>query len=58
MCVIFNKRFATNNGLDKYIQEKHMELSCKHFGKMFRNRKEVDNHMKVEELEMAEDFKD
>ena len=45
LCVTCNQRFASNNGLEKHIEEKHTELWCDICGKLFRNRREVNNHM-------------
>ena len=37
--------FAMKNELTNHIQEQHTELWWNYSGKIFRNRKEVDNHM-------------
>ena len=39
------KPVCNKNGLREHIQEKHTELWQNYCDKMFRNRKEVDNHM-------------
>ena len=45
VCVTCNQTFLLKNWLKTYIQEEHTQLWCNYCGKMFKNRKEVDNHM-------------
>ena len=44
-CEKYNQIFATKYWLKKHNQEEHTELWWNYCGKMFRSRKEVDNHM-------------
>ena len=53
LCVTCNQRFSSSNGLEKHMEEKHMELWCDICGKLFRNRREFTNHMdQCEQLSM------
>ena len=45
VCVACNQTFAIKNGLKNHIQEEHNEVWWNYCGKMFRNWKEVINHM-------------
>ena len=45
VCVTFNQPLALKMGVKKIIKEAHTELCWNYCGKMFDNRKKVDNHM-------------
>ena len=45
VCVTCNQTLALENGCKKLIKEEHTELWWHYCGKMFGNRKEVDNHI-------------
>ena len=46
LCVTCDQTFASNNGLEKHIEDKHTELWCDHCGDMFSNKYKLNNHMK------------
>ena len=53
LCVTCDQRFVSNNGLEKHIIDKHTELWCDNCGKLFQNKRAVENHMDYcEELGM------
>ena len=45
MCVICYYRFAYTNGVEKPMEEKHVELWWDICNTLFRNKREVTNHM-------------
>ena len=44
LCVTCEHTFATNNGLEKHIEDKHTGLWCDHCGALFRNKAELNKH--------------